>query len=78
MAELQLAGFLADLVHREIDDPAELIAVLIHMAFAAAPSILSQHTCGLLGLQLLACAEEPTKSPASREDSLYFFRGLRL
>ena len=27
MAELQLAGLLADLVHREIYDPAELIAV---------------------------------------------------
>ena len=32
MAELKLAGLLADLVHREIDDPAEFVALLIHVA----------------------------------------------
>ena len=30
MTELQLAGLLADLIHREVDDPAELIALGIH------------------------------------------------
>ena len=32
VAELQLAGLLANLIHREIDNPAELVAVLTHIA----------------------------------------------
>ena len=32
MAEFQLARFVADLIHREIDNPAELVALFVHMS----------------------------------------------
>ena len=55
VAEFKLAGLLADLVHREIDDPAELVALLIHMAGNRRAEHLSHNACGLLRLALLAC-----------------------
>ena len=72
VAELQLAGFLADLVHREIYDPAELVAVGSHMAFRSSTKILSEHTGCLLGGALnrpLHSADEVTVLKA--KSSLY-------
>ena len=54
MTELQLAGLLADLIHREIDDPAELIALGIHMALDLRAEQLAQYACGLDGRAVLA------------------------
>ena len=48
MAELQLAGLLTDLVHREVYDPAELIAVLLHVSVGRCTQHLSEHAGGLL------------------------------
>ena len=54
VAELQLAGLLADLIHREVDDPAELIALGIHMALDLRAEQLAQYACGLDGRAVLA------------------------
>ena len=47
MAEFQLAGFLSDLVHGEVHDPAELILFLIHM-FGAEQTQFAAHDAGRL------------------------------
>ena len=47
VAELQLAGLVADLVHREVDDPAELIALLVHVPLAGRAERLDHHADGL-------------------------------
>ena len=48
VAEFQLARLLADLVHREIDDPAELVALLIKMPLAGRPEGLNHRADGLV------------------------------
>ena len=57
MAKLKLAGLLADLVHREIDDPAELVALLVHMAGNRRAEHLAHDACGLLRFALRACRD---------------------
>ena len=57
MTEFQFSGLLADLIHREIHDPAELIAILLHMFLAGCTQQLSVDTCCLLCFQLLACGK---------------------
>ena len=57
MTEFQFPGFLSDLVHREVHDPAELIAILLHMLLAGSAQQLSQNACRLLSLQLLSCRQ---------------------
>ena len=47
VAELQLAALLADLVHREIDDPAELVALLVHVTLAGGAEGLDGDAHGL-------------------------------
>ena len=49
MAELQLAAFLADLVHGEVHDPAELVPLLVHVALAGGAEGLDHHAHGLGG-----------------------------
>ena len=48
MAELQLTGLLTDLIHREVYDPAELIAVFLHVSIRRCTQHLSEHTSSLL------------------------------
>ena len=55
MAELQLAGLLADFVHREVYDPAELIAVGLHMAFSQSADVAAENACCFLSGLFLAC-----------------------
>ena len=43
MAELQLTGLVADLIHREVDDPAELVAFLVHVALDVRAKGLDEH-----------------------------------
>ena len=43
VAELQLTGLVADLIHREVDDPAELVAFLVHMAGYVRAEDLDHH-----------------------------------
>ena len=43
VAELELTGLVADLIHREVDDPAELIALLVHMAGHVRAEDLDHH-----------------------------------
>ena len=43
VAELQLTGFVADLIHREVDDPAELVAFLVHVALDVRAEGLDEH-----------------------------------
>ena len=76
MAELQLARILADLVHREIYNPAELVAVGSHMAFRSSTKILSEHTGGLLGSELLAGAYADEVTRLQAKSSLYILRAL--
>ena len=72
VAELQLAGLLADLIHREVDDPAELIALDVHMAGHGGAEHLAQDARGLLGLPLLSGgdADEATGLEAEGGDDL--------
>ena len=49
VAEFQFAGLIADLVHREIDDPAEFVAFLIHMALDVCAEGLDEHAGKLRG-----------------------------
>ena len=49
VAELQLTGLVADLVHGEVHDPAELIALLVHVTLAGRAEGLDQHAHGLGG-----------------------------
>ena len=57
MAELQKPGLLADLVHGEVHDPAELIALLVHVVGAEGAQLGAEHARGLLGGQELAGGE---------------------
>ena len=43
VAELELTRLVADLIHREVDDPAELIALLVHMAGYVRAEDLDHH-----------------------------------
>ena len=54
MAELQLAALLADLVHGEVHDPAELILFLVHVVGAECAQLGAQHARGFLGHGQLA------------------------
>ena len=54
VAELQLAGLLANLVHREVHDPAELVALLVHMAGHGGAQHLPQNARRLLRSGLFA------------------------
>ena len=65
MAEFQLAGFLADLVHGEVHDPAELVALLVHVARAGGAQHLAEYTGGLLSGEQLAGGEADEVSRAS-------------
>ena len=76
VAELQLAGFLADLVHGEIDDPAELVALFIHVALARRAEHTTHDACGLLGLLTLACGEEHERIRLERQRGFDGFHGL--
>ena len=49
VAELQLTAFVADLVHGEVHDPAELVALLIHVTGAGGAEGLDEYTGGLGG-----------------------------
>ena len=49
VAELQLTALLADLVHGEVHDPAELVALLIHVTGAGGAEGLDEYTGGLGG-----------------------------
>ena len=49
VAELQLAGLVADLVHGEVHDPAELVALLVHVALTGRAEGLDEHTGGFGG-----------------------------
>ena len=57
MTEFQFAGLFTDLIHREIHNPAELVAILLHMFLAGCTQQLSVYTCCLLRFQLLACGK---------------------
>ena len=57
MAEFQLAGLVADLVHGEVHDPAEGVLLLVHMAGDGGAQGLDQHTGGLEGGVPLACGQ---------------------
>ena len=50
VAELQLAGLVADLVHGEVHDPAELVALLVHVTLAGGAEGLNHHARGLGGV----------------------------
>ena len=54
VAEFQLSGLLADLIHREIYDPAEFVAILFHVLLARSAKQSAEYACGLLRCQLLA------------------------
>ena len=54
MAELQLAGFLADLVHGEVHNPAEGVLLLVHVTGDGGAQSLYQRAGGLLGSAQLA------------------------
>ena len=47
MTEFQFTGFLADFIHREIDDPAELISLFIHMSGHLGTQHLDHYAGGL-------------------------------
>ena len=49
MAELQLAALVADFVHGEVHDPAELVALLVHVPLAGGAEGLDHHAHGLGG-----------------------------
>lgn len=57
VAEFQLSGLLANLVHGEVYDPAEFVALLVHMAFHRVAQHLAEHACSLLGRELLSCRQ---------------------
>ena len=57
MAEFELAAFLPDLIHREINDPAELIFLPVHMIRAQGAQLLHKHAGGFLGRGEFAGAE---------------------
>ena len=57
MTELQFSGLLADLIHREIYDPAEFVAILFHVLLARSAKQSAEYACGLLRCQLLACGQ---------------------
>ena len=57
MAEFQLAGLLANLIHGEVHNPAELIPLLVNVAGAEGPQLAAQDASGLLGGQLCPGAE---------------------
>ena len=48
MAEFQFAGFIANLIHGEVHDPAEGVLLLVHVAGNGCAQRLDQHTGGLL------------------------------
>ena len=50
MTEFQFTGFLADFIHRKIDDPAELISLFIHMSGHLGTQHLDHYAGGLLSL----------------------------
>ena len=52
VAELQLTGLLADLIHGEVGDPAERVPFLIHMLGGEGGEHLDEYAGGLLGRQL--------------------------
>ena len=64
VTEFQLAGLLTDLVHGEVDDPAELIALLIHVLGAECAQLVAENAGGLLRCQLLAGGRFVTLSTA--------------
>ena len=49
MAEFQFTAFIANLVHGEIHNPAELIALLVHVSRHSRAKGLNQHACGFGG-----------------------------
>ena len=49
VAELQRPGFLTDLIHGEIHDPAEFVALPVHVAGAEIAQLIAQYAGGLLG-----------------------------
>ena len=57
VAELKLTGLLADLVHREIDDPAELVALLVHVSGDRCAECLEHDARSLACGILIACAD---------------------
>ena len=57
MAEFQLAGLVADLVHGEVHDPAEGVLLLVHVTGNGGAQGLDQHTGGLKGGVPLACGQ---------------------
>ena len=69
MTEFQFAGLFTDLIHREIHNPAELVAILLHMFLAGCTQQLSVYTCCLLRFQLLACGK-PYKVTVLKAESL--------
>ena len=58
MAEFQLSGLLADLVHWEIHDPAELISLCVHMARHKSAGHLKHDACGFLRFALFPRGDE--------------------
>ncbi len=54
VAEFQLAGFLADLVHGEVHDPAQSVLLLVEVAGHPLAKQGTDDACGLLGGGLLA------------------------
>ncbi len=55
MAEFQFSGFLSDFVHREVDNPAERILLLIHVTGDCGSECFDENTGCLLGKCLLTC-----------------------
>ena len=48
VAKFQFAGLFADFVHREINNPTELIAFFFHIAIEGCANHLANNTCSLL------------------------------
>ena len=66
VAELQLAALVADLVHREVDDPAELVALLVHVTLAGGAEGLDHHADELGGQ--LAARDEHERVGLERQE----------
>ena len=66
MAELELAALVADLIHREVDDPAELVALLVHVTLARRAERLDHHADELGGQ--LAARDEHERVRLERQE----------
>ncbi len=78
MAELQLPGFLPNLIHGEVHNPAEFIAFLVHVALTGRTQHFPHHTGGFLGLSQLSGGQEYQRARLELQGLCKFFPHSRV